>query len=138
MVIVHGDPVNKFNLYAPAKALTEFEFTQLFQDTNDNDEVVQPLLTIDQIMSFNNNIEENQIINIINNYDFTQHHGGKYDFDHILDKDFQESCTMDTLSTISGSMSSDVSTSGSSDKAIEIFQGKTLNINSKLEYIQKD
>jgi hypothetical protein len=102
--------------------------------------VVQPILTIDQIVNFKNDIEENQIINLINNYDFTQYHGGEYAFDHryILDKDFQESCTMDTLSTISGSMSSGASTSGSSNEAIENFQGKTLNINSKLEEIQKE
>jgi hypothetical protein len=76
MTIAHGDLVKKFNLYPPAKALTESEFTQCFQDTNDNEEIVQPILTIDQVMNLKNDIEENQIINLINNYDFTQYHGG--------------------------------------------------------------
>jgi hypothetical protein len=78
MTIAHGDSIKKFNLYPPAKALTESEFTQCFQETNDNEEIVQPILTIDQIMNFKNDIEENQIINFINNYDFTQYHGGQY------------------------------------------------------------
>jgi hypothetical protein len=45
---------------------------------------------------------------------------------------------MDTLSTISGSMSSVKSISESSNVVVEIFQGKTLNINSKLEEFQKE
>jgi hypothetical protein len=76
MTIAHGDSIKKFNLYPPAKALTESEFTQCFQDTNDDEEIVQPILTIDQVMNLKNDIEENQIINFINNSDFTQYHGG--------------------------------------------------------------
>jgi hypothetical protein len=148
MTIAYGDSVKKFNLYPPTKALTESEFSQCFQETNDNEEIVQPILTIDQIMNFKNDIEENQIINLINNYDFSQYHGGK-DFDHqyILDREFQESCTMETLSKIYGLMSSneastsrsnnEASTSGSNNEAIENFQGKTLNINLNLEENQK-
>jgi len=56
-------------------------------------------------MNLKNYIEENQIINFIYNSNFTQYHGGKHTFDHILNKDFQENCTMHTLSTMSGSMS---------------------------------
>jgi hypothetical protein len=65
MTIAHGDSVKKFNLYPPAKALTESEFTQCFQDTNNDEEVVQPILTIDQVMNLKNDIEENQIINLL-------------------------------------------------------------------------
>jgi hypothetical protein len=55
-------------------------------------------------MNLNNDIKENQIINLINNFDITQYHGGKHAFDHkhIFDKYFQENRTMDTLSTLSG------------------------------------
>ena len=91
-------------------------------------------------MNLKNDIQENQIINLINNYDFTQYHGGKHVFyhKHILDKDFQKTCTMDTLSTISGSMSYVKSISKSSNVVVENFQGKTLNFNSKLEEFQKE
>jgi hypothetical protein len=91
-------------------------------------------------MNLKNDIEENQIINFINNACFTQYHGGQHIFchKHILDKIFQENCSMDTLSTISGSMSSLKSISKSSNVVVEIYQGKTLNINSKLEEFQKE
>jgi hypothetical protein len=140
MTIAHWDLVKKLNLYPLAKALTESEFTQCFQYTNDDEEVVQPILTIDQVMYRKNDIEENQIINFINNPNFTQYHGGQHTFDHkhILDKYFQENYTMDTLPKISGSISSMKSISESSNVAIEIYQGKTLNINSKLEEFQKE
>jgi len=106
MLIAHGDSIKNFNLYPPAKGLTESEFTQCFQDTNDDEKVVQPILTIDHVMNMKTNIEENQIINFINNSVFPQYHVGHHTFDHnhILERDFQENCTMDTLSTISGSM----------------------------------
>jgi hypothetical protein len=91
MTIAHGVSVKKFNLYPPAKALTELEFTQCFQDTNDNEEIIQPILTIDQVMNLKNDIKENQIISLINNSYFTQYHGGKHSFNHkhILYKYFQ-------------------------------------------------
>jgi hypothetical protein len=74
-------------------------------------------------MNMKNDIEENQIINFINNSDFTQYHGGQHTFDHnhILDKDFQENCTMDTLSIILGSMSLVNSISESSSTYVEIY-----------------
>jgi hypothetical protein len=37
---------------------------------------VQPILTINQVMNLKNDIKENKIINLINNIDFTQYHGG--------------------------------------------------------------
>ena len=55
-----------------------------------------------------------------------------------MDKYFQENCTLDTLSTISSSMSSIESISESSNTVVENYQGKTLNINSKLEEFQKE
>ena len=87
-------------------------------------------------MNFNNDIEENRIINIIDNYDFTQYHGGHDDFDHkhILEKYFQESCTMDALSRISESMSYDALTSGSSNEAIENFQEKIWLVDLNIEH----
>jgi len=45
---------------------------------------------------------------------------------------------MDTLSTISGSMSFVKSILESSNVDVENFQGKALNINSKLEEIKKE
>jgi hypothetical protein len=140
MTIANMDRIKKFNLYPPTKALTESKFTQLFQYTNNDEELVQPILTIDQFMNMKNNIEENQIINFINNFDFTQYHGGQdtFDHNHILDKYFQENYTMDTLPKNSGSISFIKSILESSNVAIEIYQGKNLNINSKLEEFQKD
>jgi hypothetical protein len=76
VTIAHRDLVKKFNLYPPSKALSEFEFTQCFQDTNDNEEIVQPILTINQVMNLKNDIKENQTINLINNPNFTQYHRG--------------------------------------------------------------
>jgi hypothetical protein len=51
---------------------------------------MQPILNINQIMNFKIDIEENQIINFINNYDFTQYHGGQVLYcKNILNKYFQ-------------------------------------------------
>jgi hypothetical protein len=73
MTIAHGDSFKKFNLYPLSKALTELELTQCFQDENNDKEVIQTILTIDQTMNLKKDIEENQIFNFINNYDYTQY-----------------------------------------------------------------
>jgi hypothetical protein len=137
MTIAHGDSVKKFTLYPQTKSIMKLEHTQCFQDTNDEEEIVQPILKIDQAMSLKKDIEENKIINFINNSNYIQFHGVQPSFDHILDINFQENCTIDTLSTLFDSMDFVNLISESCSTFVEIQQGKTLNINSKLEESQK-
>jgi len=80
---------------------------------------------------------ENQIITYINNLDFSLYHGGHQILTHILDKTFQENCTVENLLALAKSMLVNALKHESSNVVIEIHPGKTLNINSQLEEFQK-
>jgi len=61
--------------YTPARQKNELECTQWLEEDN-NDEFVQPILTIAQAMSFKENTNKNMINHHITNLDLLQYFGG--------------------------------------------------------------
>jgi hypothetical protein len=103
MTISHGNEVKQITIYPLAKSASELEHIPWLDDPNNDEEVIQPLLTIEQAMSLKKNTDENLLNNFITNPDFTQYFGGKPScsaqpyFDYLLGQHFQEACTIDTL-----------------------------------------
>jgi len=115
MYISDGNSTNKFNLYPPAKAITEIGDNEWVDD----EKTIQPIFTISEIS------EDSQIMNTLENFETSS----KYDHTQ-----FQLDFDIEYLSSRQMSLFS-MEEFGSS--TIEIFLGKTLNINKNLERSQQ-
>ena len=116
MYISDGSSTNKFTLYHPARTITELDGTQWIEDEED----LQPLFTISEIS------EDSQILNTLENFESSS------EYKH---EQFQEESNNEFLSSRQMSLYS-MDKFGSS--TIEIFPGKTLNINKNLEKYQQE
>ena len=114
-IFLTGIP-KKFTLYPPARTITKIDDKEWIDDEND----IQPLFTISDIS------EDSQILNIMENFESSP------EYEH--DK-FQEKSNIEYLSSRKMSVYS-MEEFGSSK--IEIFVGRTLNINNNLEKLQKE
>ena len=115
MYISDGNSTKKFTLYPPAKAIIEIDDKEWISDEDD----IQPLFTISKIS------EDSQILNTIENFETSS------EYDHAQ---FQEISNVEYLSSRQMSLYS-MEEFGSS--TIEIFPGRTLNINKNLEKLQQ-
>ena len=116
MYISDGNSTKKFTLYPSAKAIIEIDDKEWIDDEDD----IEPLCTISDIS------EDSQILNTIENFESSS----KYDHEQ-----FQEKSNVEYLSSRQMSLYS-MEEFGSS--TIEIFPGRTLNINKNLEKLQQE
>eukprot|EP00253_Pinus_taeda_P032641 PITA_32641 len=114
MYISDGNSTKKFNLYHPTKAITEVEDNEWVDDEN----IIEPVFTISEIS------KDSQILNTLENFEISS------EYDHTQ---FQLDSDTEYLSSRQMPLYS-MEEFGSS--AIEIFPGKTLNINKNLEKSQ--
>jgi hypothetical protein len=84
VTISHGNKVKQITLYPPIKYASELEHIPWLDDPNTNEEVIQPLLTIEHDMSLKKNTNENILNNFITNPYFTQYFGGNLHIFHNL------------------------------------------------------
>ena len=116
MYISDGSSTKKFNLYPPAKAITEVGDNEWVND----EDTIQLVFTISEIS------EDSQILNTLENFETSS------EYDHTQ---FQLDSDIEYLSSRQMSLFS-MEEFGSS--TIEIFPGKTLNINKNLERSQQE
>ena len=116
MYISDGNSTKKFNLYPPARAITEIGEDEWVDD----EDTIQPILTISEIS------EDNQILNTLENFEISS----GYDSTR-----FQLDADIENLSSRQMSLFS-MEEFGSS--TVEILLGKTLNINRNLERPQQE
>jgi hypothetical protein len=83
-------------------------------------------------MTFKEETKDDLISNFIAHIHSFQDLGG-HSFGHILDKHFQEKCSLQKLSSKFNYVHSLYFVSNSFSIPLEISQGKTLNINHRLE-----
>eukprot|EP00253_Pinus_taeda_P023091 PITA_23091 len=114
--ISDGNSTKKFNLYPLAKAITEIGDNEWIDD----EDTIQHVFTISEIS------EDSQILNTLENFQTS------LEYDHTQ---FQLDSDIEYLSSRQMSLFS-MEEFGSS--AIEIFPGKTLNINKNLEKSQQE
>ena len=115
MYISDGNSTKKFNLYPPAKATTEIGDNEWVDD----EDTIQPVFIISEVS------EDSQILNTLENFETSS------EYDHTQ---FQLDSDIEYLSSRQMSLFS-MEEFGSS--TIEIFPGKTLNINKNLERSQQ-
>eukprot|EP00253_Pinus_taeda_P017525 PITA_17525 len=116
MYISYGSSTKKSNLYPPAKAIIEVGDNEWIDD----EDTIQPVFTISEIG------EDSQILNTLENFETS------LEYDHTQ---FQLDSDIEYVSSIQMSLYS-MEEFGSSN--IEIFPGKTLNINKNLEKSQQE
>eukprot|EP00253_Pinus_taeda_P020317 PITA_20317 len=116
MYIYDGNLTKKFNLYPPAKEIIEVGDNEWVDD----EDTIQPVFTISKIS------EDSQILNTLENFETSS----EYD-----PTQFQMDSNIEYLSSRQMSLYS-MEEFGSSN--IEIFPGKTLNINKNLEKSQQE
>ena len=114
--ISDGNLTKKFNLYPPAKTITEVGDNEWVDD----EDTIQPIFTISEIS------EDNQILKTLENFETSS------EYDHTQ---FQLNSDIEYLSPRQMSLYS-MEEFGSS--TTEIFPGKTLNINKNLERSQQE
>lgn len=115
MYISDGNSTKKFNLYPPAKAITEIGDSVWVDD----EDTIQPVFTISEVS------EDSQILNTLENFETSS------EYDHTQ---FQLYSDIEYLSSRQISL---FSMEEFRSSAIEIFPGKTLNINKNLERSQQ-
>ena len=116
MYIFYGNSTKKFNLYPPAKEITEVGENEWVDD----EDTIQPIFTISEIS------EDSQILNTLKSFETS------LEYDH---RQFQLDSDIEYLSSRQMSLYS-MEEFGSS--TIETSLGKTLNINKKLEKSQQE
>eukprot|EP00253_Pinus_taeda_P008796 PITA_08796 len=116
MYISDGNSTKKFNLYPPAKTTTEIGDNEWVDD----EDIIQHVYTISKIS------EDSQILNTSENFEISS------EYDHTQ---FQLNYEIEYLSSRQMFLYS-MEEFGSS--AIDIFLGKTLNINKNLETSQQE
>jgi len=116
MYISNGSSTKKFTLYRPAKAITKVGGNEWIND----EDVIQPIFTLFEVS------EDSQILNTLENFETSS------EYDHTQ---FQLDSDIEYLSSRQMSLYS-MEEFGSSE--VEIFPGKTLNINKNLEKLQQE
>ena len=134
MIISKENESKQISLYPPTKSITELEHMTWLTKTDCEDEIVQPLFGISQAINEGN--EEDLLDNFIYNLE------EETQIDHIsinpiFESSFQENCIVNSLQSLFQTIFSINSISNSHVKNIEIFLGKSLNINSDLEVSQQ-
>eukprot|EP00253_Pinus_taeda_P030524 PITA_30524 len=116
MYISDGNSTKKFNLYPPTKAIIEIGDNEWIDD----EETIQPIFTISEIS------EDSQILNTLENFEPSS----EYDSTQFqLDSDIE---------CLSSRQMAIFSMEEFGSFSIEIFPGKTLNINRNLESSQQE
>eukprot|EP00253_Pinus_taeda_P007361 PITA_07361 len=116
MYISDGSSTKKFTLYPPAKAITNVGDNEWVDD----EDAIQPIFTLSEVS------KDSQILNTLENYETSS------EYDHTQ---FQLDSDIEYLSSRQMSLYS-MEEFGSF--AIEIFPGRTLNINKKLGKLQQE
>eukprot|EP00253_Pinus_taeda_P034739 PITA_34739 len=116
MYISNGNSTKKVTLYPPTKEIIEIDEKEWIDDEDD----IQPLFTMSEIS------EDSKILNTLENFETSS------EYDHAQ---FQEKSNVEYLSSSQMSLYS-MEEFGSS--TIEIFPGRTLNINKNLEKLQQE
>eukprot|EP00253_Pinus_taeda_P031339 PITA_31339 len=116
MYISNGNSKKKFNLYPPAKAITEAGDNEWVDD----EDTIQPVFTISEIS------EDSQILSTLENFEtFSEYDPTQFQLDS-------------NIGYLSSRQMSLYSMEEFNSSTIEIFPGKTLNINKNLEKSQHE
>lgn len=139
MTITENTKNKQIKLYPPAKNAFELECTQwIIEDDNEEGEI-QPVLKIAQAMSLKKKMDENMINHYISNPYLPHYFEGcsssqsQDSIDHLLEQNFQETCTSEELDSVFLSTFLIFSISESGSKSVDILQRKTLNISVALD-----
>jgi len=116
MYISDGNSTKKFNLYPPARAITEIGEDEWVND----EDTIQPVLTISEIS------EDSQILNTLEN------------FESPLEYDLTQLQLDANIEYLSSRQMSLFSMEEFGNSTVEIFPGKTLNINKNLGRLQQE
>jgi hypothetical protein len=137
--------------------MNELEHTKWLEEIDIENEIIQPVLTIAQALNLKENTEENQFNHFISHPDFPPYFRGKttnsepststsssqasssehFSVDYLVGKNFQETCTTYSLTSLFQIVFHVNSVTNSCNKVIEIFPGKRLNINVDLDESQQ-
>jgi hypothetical protein len=136
--------LNELHFTPLPKTASELECAQWLVEDDNEEGTIQPVLTIAQAMSLKKNTDENMINHYISNPYFPQYFGGKSSsqsqasIDHLLEQNFQETCTLEELDSAFLSTFPTCSISESGSKTVEILPRKTLNISVALDSSQEE
>eukprot|EP00253_Pinus_taeda_P024988 PITA_24988 len=116
MYISDGNSTKNFNLYPPAKAITEIGDNEWVDD----EDTIQPIFTIAEIS------EDSQILNTLENFEpFSEYDSTQFQLDSDIECLSSRQMSLFFMEEFGSS-------------AIEFFPGKTLNINKNLEKSQQE
>ena len=110
MFISYGNYTNKFTLYPPARTKIDTKTEEWIEDEED----IQPIFTTEQVR------EEDQILNLLENSESSSHYDRSRN------------------AYLSSKQVSFFPMEKFGNPLIEIFPGKTLNVNKNLEELQKN
>lgn len=99
MTIWNGESIKRFTLYPPRKPI---ENPLFIEDLYGDEEVVQPILIVEESEGFKDPTEENLLNIFITNLDCIQY-PRMASFHHVLSANFQENCDPSSLSSFSKS-----------------------------------
>jgi hypothetical protein len=132
MTISNGASMKKLILYPPTKPVVENSLW--VEDPYEDEEIAQPLLTIEQSRGLKEQTKDNLLNQFLSTTDCIQYPESFSTYDHVFSNDFQENCDLTNSSsllilTIKESLDP-------YSIPVEISPGKFLNINSKLDQNQ--
>lgn len=131
MYILRGDSVKQIKLYPPAKPKSEVK-NILWHDNEASDvEMTQPIFTIDQIKSFHETSEENQISAFLCNMNSLEQDNSA--IERILKLETQETSDPTALTALCSRVGSTLKLPENSTLLVEINPNEFLHINLDLD-----
>jgi hypothetical protein len=141
MIISHGTERKQITLYPPAQKPSVIDQLPWLDETNQQqEEVIQPILSINQAFDFREENNEDLLDYFISEPDISEElRDTKYIVaDEILGQTFQENCTIHSLESTFNDIFPVISMENTQSKIIEINPGKYLNIGTNFEPSQEE
>jgi hypothetical protein len=141
MIISHGTERKRITLYPPAqKPFVIDQLPWLDETKQQQEEVIQPILSINQAFDFREENNEDLLDYFIYEPDISEElRDTKYIVaNEILGQTFQENCTIHSLESTFNEIFPVISMENTQSKIIEISPGKYLNIGTNFEPSQEE
>jgi hypothetical protein len=141
MIISHGTERKQITLYPPAQKPSVIDQLPWLDETKQQqEEVIQPILSINQAFDFREENNEDLLDYFISEPDISEElRDTKYiAADEILGQTFQENCTIHSLESTFNDIFPVISMENTQSKIIEISPGKYLNIGTNFEPSQEE
>jgi hypothetical protein len=141
MIISHGTERKQITLYPPAQKPSVIDQLPWLDETKQQqEEVIQPILSINQAFDFREENNEDLLDYFISEPDISEElRDTKYIVaDEILGQTFQENCTIHSLESAFNDIFPVISMENTQSKIIEISPGKYLNIGTNFEPSQEE